>query len=331
MMTRFLDAVRKNDRDAFLSALEAEEPSAEWLNCSQNESTYSSWFSAIGATLLQITAFVRPDFAPLLIERGAELDLHSACALGEIDVVKSILRECPAGANRQLDSFYPIQFALRHPEVIETLLDHGVDPNVPISKVAWFDWEESSVERGLADWRLIHMLALGRGDIAAADVLQRGGAEMQAPSSPFGDAGIHLSAIYDRTDFIRWFVEKAGVAVDLPTVETGKDGSQLFEMKPFAPFQLTQGKTPLMLALGEGQSEAVNCLLQLGASVDAEDSAGFTPAHYAAGTFWNEKSDNLQLLLDYGADLHAANAQGVRPIDLAKAKGYDATVEFLTE
>ena len=79
-----------------------------------------------------------------------------------------------------------------------------------------------------------------------------------ATALPFGDAAIHLSAIYDRAPLIRRFVEQ-GVDVDIPTAESLTNGTatDLFETESFAPFD-GHGKTPLMLALGEGQSAAVD-------------------------------------------------------------------------
>ena len=73
--------------------------------------------------------------------------------------------------------------------------------------------------------------------------------------------------------------------------------AKLFDNAPYAPFRNTHGKTALMLAAGEGQMEAVKVLLELGASVEAKDSAGFTPLHYAAGAFWQESTEIVELIL----------------------------------
>ena len=139
------------------------------------------------------------------------------------------------------------------------MLEHGEDPNRSIQKLAWFDWEGPAAERGVSDWRLIHMIGLGRGNgIETVEVLIEFGADIDATALPFGDAAIHLSAIYDRAPLIWRFVEQ-GVDVDIPTADSLTNGTatDLFETESFAPFD-GHGKTPLMLALGEGQSAAVD-------------------------------------------------------------------------
>ena len=90
-------------------------------------------------SLLQLASFVRPAAALLVVVDGhAEVDLHSACALGDTRLVEEIIKSNPAALNTQIDTYYPIQYALGHPEVIRLLLSHGDDPNRPIEKLAWF-------------------------------------------------------------------------------------------------------------------------------------------------------------------------------------------------
>ena len=55
-----------------------------------------------------------------------------------------------------------------------------------------------------------------------------------------------------------------------------------------------------MLALGEGHADAAEALVTAGANVH-RDNGGFTPLHYAAGSFWQEQPDLVRRLLSLGA------------------------------
>ena len=275
----FAHAIRDRDFSAFADRLAAIDDVADLAIA--NDVRYANWYSGLGATLLQLTSFVQPDFAEAVLDRGAELDLHSACALGNMDAIERLLAAKPSSIDTKVDSYLPIQFALRHPQALRMLLEHGDDSNRSIRKLAWFEWEDQAAERDLSQWRPLHMVALGRGDephIDSAEVLREFGADLGVTSSPFGTAPIHLAATYDRTHLIRWFVEN-GCDVDTPTTDTGYAAAtaNLFDDTPFSPFY-TSKQTPLMVALGEGHSAAIKLLLDLGANVNAADSASFYTA-----------------------------------------------------
>ena len=52
--------------------------------------------------------------------------------------------------------------------------------------------------------------------------------------------------------------------------------------------------------------------------------------HFAAGSFYEEKPDIVQLLLDNGAESDAADNDGRLPTDIAKQKDYGQTAKPLT-
>ena len=51
--------------------------------------------------------------------------------------------------------------------------------------------------------------------------------------------------------------------------------------------------------------------------------------HFAAGAFWGDKPDIVQVLLDHGADRVAADNDGRLPIDYAKEKGFEQAAQYL--
>jgi len=111
------------------------------------------------------------------------------------------------------------------------------------------------------------------------------------------------------------------------------------------------GITPLMAAVGAGASsidtrgkfrtalealETADALLEAGAAIDQTDARGRTALHYAAAAGY---TDAAVLLVNRGANLAAADADGVTPIDAANGKlrggrrgaaaAYPATAEAL--
>lgn len=83
------------------------------------------------------------------------------------------------------------------------------------------------------------------------------------------------------------------------------------------------GETALMLACLRGQQAMAERLLKRGASVNRE---GWTPLHYAAS---GEDPNIVAWLLDRGAKVDAAAANGNTPLMMAAQYGASASVEVL--
>lgn len=93
----------------------------------------------------------------------------------------------------------------------------------------------------------------------------------------------------------------------------------------------SDGKTALMVAAKGYAMKIVNMLLEKGAREDTRDRAGNTPLLSAvcASAFPDGMADLVSLLLAHGADVRAANSEGVTSVMLAAKCGNPALVELV--
>ena len=90
------------------------------------------------------------------------------------------------------------------------------------------------------------------------------------------------------------------------------------------------GMTPLLMATQRQSHDAVTMLLQHGARVDACDPAGNTPLHKAVlHCVAPEDEAMVWELVSSGADPHARNKSGVKPVALAQAIAGNRVAETL--
>ena len=289
------------------------------------------------ATLLQFASFRKwkGDAVSALLENGAEIDLHSACGLGRTDVIEKILKANPTALESQVDTYYPLQYAIAagRPESIRCLVKHGEDANRPIQKIGWFDWEDEAVESNSPKWRPVHMCAIWGYNAERVELMKaliESGADLNDVSPLDGNRPIHLTAIYCWVDMAKFLLSQ-GVGVDSRSVESeGIDvpGSSLPD--PAGGYDWT----PLMVTSGEGFLDMAEFLIASGADVNTQNSLGRAPLHIAAGGYWKDResiyAQIVQHLLDRGADPTTVDRDGKRPIDFAKQKGYETVVAILS-
>ncbi len=242
-----------------------------------------------GMTLLQLASIRKRkggNPAKVLIDNGAEVDLHSACGLGEISRIEKLLANRPQEMNKQVDTYYPLQFAITagRSEAIHCLADHGDDVSRDLRKVAYFGWEDDVSNQNYIPWKPIHMASLWGFDSArvpVAKALALAGANLNSVSPLDGFRPIHLVSMSNRVEMIRFLVA-AGVNVDSRTQKcVALDLPN--ENGPLAGYECTA----LMVAAAEGFPEATTCLLELGADPNAINDLGYTAKDFANKRFWN--------------------------------------------
>lgn len=271
---------------------------------SQNQPTNHS----IGkdATLLQLASYRNwpgENTASVLLKAGAELDIHSACGLGMAEEIESILKNDPEQICALVNTYYPLQYAItgKQVEAIECLMRYDDNPNRDLKKMAYFGWEDEVVDTKYTPWKPIHMASLWGFDasrIPVAECLAKHGADLHAVSPLDGFRPIHLVAMPNRVDMIRFFVAN-GVDVDSRTQK--RDAIEL-SAENDGPVRGTEC-TALMVACGEGFVEATQCLIELGADINARNSEGKSPLDFAQARYWPGQpyDEVLQLLRNNGA------------------------------
>ncbi|HEX5601997.1 MAG TPA: ankyrin repeat domain-containing protein [Pyrinomonadaceae bacterium] len=79
------------------------------------------------SSVLGALANGRPEAAAYLAERGARLNLEAAAGVGRLDVVKSFFKIKTTPSNKRLQSAFMYASGGGHKDVVEFLLDNGVD------------------------------------------------------------------------------------------------------------------------------------------------------------------------------------------------------------
>lgn len=312
-------AIKNGDAENLASILDSTSDVKKLLSAKIADDRPTNHAIGKDATLLQFSC-VRPwqgnDLSPLLLEHGATIDLHSACGLGMTDRIEEIVGDDPRSVDAQVDTYFPVQYAItaNRPDSIQALMKYGDDPNRDLKKVAYFGWEDDAVGQDYTPWKPIHMASLWGFDakrVPVARCLLESGADINAVSPLDGYRPLHLVAMPNRVDMIRFYLDN-GADVDSRTV-----ACDVFRLdgEDEGPCGSAFGNTPLMIACGEGFAEATECLIKAGADVNAHNEHGQTALHMAAKKFWNGQPYGkvIELLLSAGADKRMRDDAGNAP------------------
>lgn len=228
--------------------------------------------------LLDATILSRPD------GRGRTALVYAA-ATDHFDSVKALLalgaRDFPADHDSREAAWWAVRN--RNLEMTRRLLDAGSDPNLFTVTIT----EDSSAD-------FVRAMIAHKGDTNHVD--------------DRGLRPLHCAAAYDRTDLMQLLLD-AGADVNGVTTE----GSMLFCGPSFR-----KGDTPLLVAVENGRTAAVEFLLKHGAKVNVHDEDGETPLHHAASQPPEVAAAMIELLIEQHADVNAADKEGRTPLDYAE-------------
>jgi len=224
METAIIDAIKNGDVKGLKSLID-QSPDRDALLATKisipNPTNHAIGKDATFLQLASVRDWKDAGIASVLLEYGVNVDLHSAAGLGQLDRIGELLSADPAGVDGQVDTYFPIQYAITalRPDSIQCLLQHGDDANRDLKKVAYFGWEDDTVDQTYTPWKPIHMASLwgfNASRVPVAECLADGGADLNAISPLDGYRPIHLVAMPNRVDMIRFYVER-GVDVESRT------------------------------------------------------------------------------------------------------------------
>jgi ankyrin repeat protein len=241
-----------------------------------------------------------------LISRGANVDLCSACHMGNIARVQELIDRDPSCVNRLSDSvtYYlgsgsPVGNASTagHIEIVRLLLEHGADPNLR--------------EPGIAPFGKALYSAIAEQHLEIAELLLLAGANPNAPVESSADALSRAIMNKDEKaiDLLCSYGASRPVHI-LAYYGDLKTAAAVFSANP----KLADDVEALANAAGEGQDAFVRLMLRF--CPDLPSRLEF-PSWLAAA----KNRVTTQLLFEHGMNPNQANWLGVRPLHNIAIKG----------
>ena len=275
--------------------------------------------------------------------------LAHAVAAGSVPLVQAMLARGVDPNARDRHGRTPLFDALALPveraeRVIKLLLAAGANPEVaaangetalglalarPDTELRrWLNWPQWKLpSRPVCGGDL--PAAAAAGDVAAIDKLLDLGLPVESVDAQGATALLRAAGCGHAAAVIRLLERGADPAQAAPSGATALSAAvtarraatvlALLERGVPVDSRLPTGGTPLMIAAALGFSEIVAKLLAHGAQVNASDERGTRALHAAAQfAFRSSETDSarrsMQLLLEHGADVNAANAAGQTPL-----------------
>lgn len=277
-------------------------------------------------SVFQLVALYEPDCANALLRTGLTCDLHSACALGRVDLINEA--DGPIRFGDVAEHLTPMGWAILRGQhrSVEALLALGDNPNQSLKRAGFFVWEIEALNH--IEWSPLHLASVhGYNEVAPTVIknLVEAGANIEQ-SSPLGCSALGLASIYSWIDVMETLID-LGANIDA----VSQPESDLV-WKLSAPSQSstrTHGLTPVMIAVGEGQEKAVELLIERGCNLGNRDSSGSTALHIAANPWWEENTRIVEVLLSAGMDATLVNKDNDTPLDMARRWEYQRTASIL--
>jgi|GEM_PF-525355 len=271
-----------------------------------------------------------------------------AAAHGDLDALHNLLQKNPQSIEEKDElGFTPLAWAAEsgQKDSAELLFSLGADPNAATKGGRHpIDWAASAGHLPLVEL----LAAKGANDLSVALFLAI--QQQQVPVTRFllehgANPNVHYPASNTMMP-LHLAAEQGNVEAAKLLLEHGADVNGL-EQNGWTPLQYAAGQSSKGLidllftngavmpnthgwtifqiwALGAGDTNVATVLLSHGAKVNAKDSEGQTPLHFAAqqGTF-----QAVEWLLKNGADVNAKDDKGVTPLSLTKIRNRGREVE----
>jgi uncharacterized protein len=245
--------------------------------------------------------------------RGAFIDLPTACHTGDIERVRELLRDDPSLANKvgahegyYLGAGAPLAnaAAVGRMDIVQVLLDHGADPNLP---------EEQYAPKGKALYSAVY-----NGHYEIAKLLLERGAFPNPPVESSGDALWVSREWRPDTRMERLLLSYGAKPAPEHTDENWPKDAQNW-----------LGITPLHEAARDGDVRKATQLLESGADLIARDEhLGSTPLAWAAKY---GQLDMVKFLLQRGAPKSLPDDPSwATPLAWAIRRGHDQIARLLS-
>ena len=284
-------------------------------------------------------AFIKAHLTKAEIEvrdgRGATPLMHAA-AFGNLETLKLLL---DAGANANVHNDFDataLLWAARDPDKARLLIERGADVNVQ-SRQGRTPLMIASLRRGgsaivalmLAKGADVKVrsgrggtalgLAASVGDPETIKLLLSAGADPNVADG-IGATPVNRGSDTGQPEALRLLIQKG---VDVNNANTIANPSP----RSIGPTNRLK-VTALHKAAAFGPAKIVRDLLKAGAKVDARDSRGLTPLHFALASD-SPEVETVRALVQAGADVNARDTAGETPLDWAEKFGYPEVIAVL--
>jgi ankyrin repeat protein len=309
------------------------------------------------------------EMAELLVSKGSDVTLDLAVYLGDLDKVKSFIKNQPdvneAQLNRLLNlSFYYKSIYQGNTTVPEYLLDKGANPNrrsnydaTILQEWAWGgDPELTKIVMGIlikkgADvnarshrdlrWTPLHGACTRRRG-SVAEFLVENGADINAKDGK-GQTPLLISVQANDLDTTKMLIKngadvhvKNDIGLTLMDIAWKRGYMEIVELlKKHGIKQTQKYEQSIEMAINSKDLEKVKELIAQGADVNARDSRGNMALHRAIrvrGLSDAERLSLVKILISGGADVNVKDRRrGATPLHLVVFRGNKELVELLIQ
>ncbi|XP_071787020.1 ankyrin repeat domain-containing protein 61-like [Asterias amurensis] len=217
--------------------------------------------------------------------------IHLAAKHDQVEILQQLLRpECKADTQKQdAVGYTPLSHALQEGNhtCAEVLLQNGADPNFYHKHIG------SELHRVPSEFP------------KCVEVLLKYGADPEV-TTPKGFTVLHSAVEEGNLNFVKILLE---LGCDINAWTSPRTGRNR--------------RNALQLAIIGNEIDVAKCLLSNSADANCRDQQGNTPLHHSAA---HGSVDIIQLLLDYGGNIHAKNDRLFEPFHRACSAGRDPAI-----